>query len=83
MPHVSLDSTELLHKSLKSIAKTHNIIMQGMYPGMAHQDISESIDFLNGLHEIYLAEFKSRPDATTFEPDIHKVGTCEYVAAEM
>lgn len=72
-------STEVLHKDLKRIANVNNIVMKGLYPGMAFMDIKEAHEFLDEAHKKYLDEFISREDAETYEPDIRKVGTAELV----
>lgn len=79
--NVKTASTEMLHISLKKIANVNNIIMKATVPGAAFLDVKEAHEFLEELHTAYYEEFRVRPDAETYEPNIKKVGTAEIVGA--
>ena len=76
---VDHETTKSLHTNLKKVANINNLIIKGTFPGMAFLDIKEATEHLSEMHTTYLEEFKSREDATEFEPDIHKVGTAQLV----
>lgn len=77
--NLKAESTAVLHETLKKIANVNNIMLKGMFPGMAFLDIKEGNEYLKTLHESYFEEFKGRIDATMYEPNIHKIGTAEFV----
>lgn len=72
-------TTEQLHNTVKTIATCNNMILKGMFPGIAHVDIKESLDWLELEYNKYYDAFRARPDAESYHPGISKVGTVEVV----
>lgn len=66
-------TTEQLYNNLLTLKRILHLIENGLFPGMAHTDITEAMDYLIRLHSAYLDEFKKRPDRTDYDKSIDAI----------
>lgn len=62
--------TENIYKSLLSLSKVSNVLMNGMFPGAALEHLAAAQEFSKTLHEGLMEEFQGRADARDFEPNL-------------
>jgi len=74
MKDVKDQTTQELHLHLKKIATCNNLILKGLFPGVAFLEIKESAEWMEILYNLHFEEFKNREDAPTYEPNIANIG---------
>lgn len=78
---IKTETTKSLHDKLKTISTTNNLILKGMFPGVAFLEIQSSVEWLKTVYDQYFEEFRNRDDADIYEPNIKKIGLTEIVGA--